>query len=140
MRSIWIFAVARDGAVQSDNAAAAEPLKASGADEVLSLEHPSPSAYSPDLRAAAIAEAAKRRSPDIVLMGATPIGSEVASTVAAKLGTGLTAHCADPATREDRELVAVLLAFGDRLPDEILVPAARLAMAAVREARSPAGS
>ena len=156
MKNIWIFAEQIGGEIQpvyyellgkarelyphetltavlfgSDNARMLTVLRQSGADFVISAEHPRLSAYHPDYHALALSRLAKTYSPDIILMGATPVGSELAPTVAAKLETGLAAHCTDICTDENGGLVTIIPAFGGKLLGEI-IPIRRPAMATVR--------
>lgn len=63
--------------------------------------------------------------PDVILIAATEIGSELAPTVAARLNTGLAAHCADLCLGDSGELISLIPAFGGKLMGEILIPDAR---------------
>ena len=49
-------------------------------------------------------ELAKERHPEIVLIGSTAMGRELAPLVAARLATGLTAHCIDLTLDKNRTL------------------------------------
>ena len=73
--------------------------------------------------------------PEIVLWGATSLGRETASRVAAKLGTGLTAHCINLYIDEVRgkgQLVAVVAGWGGNLTLKIICPQRRPQMATVK--------
>jgi electron transfer flavoprotein alpha subunit len=79
-----------------------------------------------------IAKLIEKEDPDIVLFGATQIGSELAPTVAAILKTGLAAHCVDLRIDENDLLVADVPAFGGKIIGEILIPKYRPQMASVK--------
>lgn len=115
-----------------ENASAIKELKKSGVDEVLSVEHDKLSVYHPDFFAKTLYELAETKKPEMILISATAIGSELAPTVAAKLKTGLAAHCADICIDEKDEVITVIPAFGGKLLGEILIPAARPIMATVK--------
>lgn len=157
MRDIWVFAEQNCGSIDSsfyelltkarelyekenltavvfgaDNTSAVEKLRKSGADTVINAQHEKLSEYNPDYFAKTLSALAKARKPEIILIGATAIGSELAPTVAAKLETGLAAHCADICVGESGELIAIIPAFGGKLLGEIMVPTARPAMATVK--------
>lgn len=73
--------------------------------------------------------------PEIVLWGATSLGREIASRVAARLGTGLTAHCIDLYIEEvggECQLVAVVAGWGGNLTLKIICPQKRPQMATVK--------
>jgi electron transfer flavoprotein alpha subunit len=114
-----------------------------GADRVLLADHPELDVYRtlPYARVA-IAEA-RRRHPEIFLVGATPNGRDLAPRVASALRCGLTADCTDlqlgdyHARREDRTyhdlLYQIRPAFGGNLVATIVNPTTRPQMATVRE-------
>jgi len=73
--------------------------------------------------------------PEIILWGATSLGRETASRVAAKLGTGLTAHCIDLCIEEingKHQLVATVAGWGGNLTLKIICPQRRPQMATVK--------
>ena len=70
-----------------------EVLNHSGVDEVYLLDAPNLGSYSPELYTQALSRLIQERAPQIVLFGATPNGSDLASRVAAKLGIGLVSDC-----------------------------------------------
>jgi len=77
----------------SNIAAVAESLNHSGTDEAFILDAPDLATYSPELYTQAISKLIQDHTPQIVLCGATPNGSDLASRVAAKLGIGLVSDC-----------------------------------------------
>jgi electron transfer flavoprotein alpha subunit len=114
-----------------------------GADRVLLADHPELALYRtlPYARVA-IAEA-RRRSPEIFLVGGTPNGRDFAPRVASALRCGLTADCTDLqigdyyVRKEDRTyknlLYQIRPAFGGNLVATIVNPRTRPQMATVRE-------
>jgi len=79
--------------IGSNISAAGEGLNHSGADEVYLLDAPNLGRYSPELYTQALSELILEREPQIVLLGATPNGSDLASRVAAKLRIGFVSDC-----------------------------------------------
>ncbi|MDR0621217.1 MAG: FAD-binding protein [Deltaproteobacteria bacterium] len=82
-------------------------------------------------RAAALLQAAKLLSPDILLVASDERGREMAPMVAARLETGLTADCVS-LRLENGLMVQTRPAFGGDLIAEIITPIARPQMATVR--------
>ncbi|MFH1626205.1 MAG: electron transfer flavoprotein subunit alpha/FixB family protein, partial [Pseudomonadota bacterium] len=81
----------------------ADELIAFGADTVYTVEDSRLRAYQSDIYPNIVADLIKEYSPEIVLIGATNIGMDLAPRVAAKVKTGLTAHCVDLYIDEDGE-------------------------------------
>ena len=114
-----------------------------GADRVLVADHPELAGYRtlPHARVA-IAEA-RRRRPEIFLVGATPNGRDFAPRVASALRCGLTADCTDlqigdyhvrrEGTTYKDLLYQIRPAFGGNLVATIVNPRTRPQMATVRE-------
>ena len=72
-----------------------QELIAAGADKVYLGNAPQLSVYHPELYTEIIVQLARKQQPDIMLLGSTSMGRELAPLVAARLETGLTAHCID---------------------------------------------
>ena len=70
--------------------------------------------------------------PTAILVGATPIGRQLAPRVAAHFHTGLTADCTVLDIHENTDLVQIRPAFGGNIMAEILTPNHRPQMATVR--------
>ncbi len=70
--------------------------------------------------------------PAAILVGATPVGRQLAPRVAARFKTGLTADCTVLDIRENTDLVQIRPAFGGNIMAEILTPNTRPQMATVR--------
>ena len=94
-----------------------------GCDKVYIAEDPILSLYHSDLYGNLLARYIEESKPEIVLWGATSIGGELAAWVAAKLKTGLTAHCIDLYIDEiegRRQLVQVVPGYGGNLALKIV--------------------
>lgn len=112
--------------------ALAEELIYHGADKVYLGENARLRLYQSELYAHLIAGQVKKEQPQIVLVGATTIGQDMASRVAAKVRTGLTAHCVDLYIEEDSQtpqLVQVVPGWGGNLMIKIACPERRPQMA-----------
>lgn len=116
----------------SDTGFLAEELIACGADQVFLVDDPRLEFYQNDTCALVLADLIKKHRPEIVLFGTTYRGSELAATVAAKLATGLAAHCVDLRINDRGEFVQVVPAFGGMVLGDILCPKARPQMASVK--------
>ncbi len=111
---------------------AARELKNSGADRVISVVNDTLASYNPQLYTQALADLAMERKPDLFFIAASGIGSEVAPGVAARLNTGLDAHCTDLRLDQDGVLHMITPAFGGKLMSEIVIPRSRPVMASVK--------
>lgn len=112
--------------------AAAEKIAASGAEVVYYANHEKLADYNCDYYAAVLESMINEYKPESILIGATAIGSELAPTVAAKVKTGVAAHCVDMIINDDKNLVSMVPAFGGKIVSEILVPNSRPQIASVR--------
>ena len=102
-------------------------------DKIYVADHPRLAEYTLDLYAAALEELVKAHHPEMILVGATGIGAELAPTLAAKVKTGLAAHCVDIQTDSANGRINCLVpAFGGKVISEIYIPEARPMMASVR--------
>ena len=156
LTTIWILAETNDGAVAASyyemltKARAIKPkakitalcmggdnlpvdeLKKSGADEVVCARHAKLENYDPMYYTAALAGVIAAYDPDAVLVAASARGSEVAPGAAARLKTGLAAHCTELAVRPDGDLAMIAPAFGGKLMGEYYIPNTRPQMASVK--------
>jgi electron transfer flavoprotein alpha subunit len=73
----------------------------------------------------------KTHQPEILLMGATALGVELAPRVAAKVGTGLSAHCIDLKLDSEGRLLQVVPGWGGGVIATISCPDHRPQMATV---------
>jgi len=121
--------------VGAGSPALADELIDYGADKVYLVEAPALLPFDTELCAQYVAGLAQAHQPEIFLCGATSLGRDVASRVAAKLGTGLTAHCIDLSVREidgRQQLVAMVAGWGGNLAIKIICPEKRPQMATVK--------
>ena len=157
---VWVFAEQRQGKMQniayellgegqklasalgvelsavligSDVAPLSKDLYAYGADKVYIVEDKDLELYRTETYTAAMAGLINKYKPEIILMGATHIGRDLAPRVAGRLVTGLTADCTELSIDlEERILLQTRPAFGGNLMATILCPAHRPQMATVR--------
>lgn len=104
-------------------------LTAAGADRVYLGNAPQLANYHPDTYTDIIVNLAEAHKPEILLIGSTAMGRELAPLVAARLKTGLTAHCIDLVLDENRNLEQRIPAYGGLL--SIICPERRPQMATV---------
>ncbi len=104
-------------------------LFAAGADRVYLGNSPELTFYQPEIYTEIIVNLARQRQPEIMLLGSTPMGRELAPLVAARLETGLTAHCIDLVLNEDKILEQKIPAYGGLL--SIICPEKRPQMATI---------
>jgi electron transfer flavoprotein alpha subunit len=116
--------------------AQADELVCYGADKVYLGEAPRLRFYQSEIYTDLIAKLIKTYRPQIVLIGATSIGRDLAPRIAAKLKTGLTAHCVElQITNKDSEkpqLVQVVPGWGGNLMVNITCSVRRPQIATVR--------
>ncbi len=104
-------------------------LIAAGADRVYLGNSPELSFYQPELYSEIVVNLAQERQPQIMLLGSTSMGRELAPLVAARLKTGLTAHCIDLVLDQNRILEQKIPAYGGLL--SIICPQKRPQMATI---------
>jgi len=114
-----------------------------GADCVLLADHPELEVYRTLPYARVISDLVRERRPHIFLLGATPIGRDLAPRVASSVRAGLTADCTDLqigdyVSKKDKQVYQDLLyqirpAFGGNIIATIVNPRLRPQMATVRE-------
>lgn len=113
----------------------AEELIRHGADRVWLVEDNRLELYQSDPYARIVTDIIVEAGPEIVLMGGTSVGMDFAPRVAAKLKTGLTAHCIDlHIERIDgrEQLVQVVPGWGGQMMVKIVCPDHRPQMATIR--------
>jgi len=99
-----------------------------GAEKIYLLEDARLRYYQSEAYARLLAGVIKEHEPQIVLIGATEIGKELAPRVAAKLRTGLTAYCIDLYVGEVGDaphLIHVVPGWGGNLVMHIICPQRR---------------
>jgi len=108
---------------------------AAGADNVYLGDDSDLVNYHPDVYTETIVGLAEIHKPQIILLGSTPMGRELAPLVAARLETGLTAHCIDLGINSDKLLEQVIPAYGGEIT--IVCPERRPQMATVAQGVFP---
>lgn len=103
-----------------------------GADVVYVTAHESLRAYRNEPYTKVMTELVNTYQPEILLLGATTLGRDLAGAVATTLLTGLTADCTALAIDENRSLAATRPTFGGSLLCTILTLNVRPQMATVR--------
>ena len=81
--------------IGADCGACAAELVAHGADRVFAVEDARLGLYQSDAFTAILCRIVGETRPGLVLLGATSVGADLAPAAAARLATGLTAHCTD---------------------------------------------
>ena len=103
-----------------------------GADKVFAVEHESLAQYQMETYTNIFVKLAEEHKPDMILVGATGFGKELAARAAARLGTGLTADCIGLSLNDEGHLLQTAPSFGGNLLADILIPNHRPQMATVR--------
>ena len=104
-----------------------------GADNIIVMDDPALETYMTEPYVHALSEIIKAKKPEIVLIGATAIGRDIAPRVAARIHTGLTADCTKlDIDGETNNLMMTRPAFGGNIMATILCPNHRPQMATVR--------
>lgn len=83
-----------------------------GIDTIHLGDAPGFATYQSEIFAECIVASAQERRPQIILLGSTFMGRELAPLLAARLGTGLTAHCIDLLLDENNVLQQQIPAYG----------------------------
>jgi electron transfer flavoprotein alpha subunit len=104
-------------------------LFAAGADRVYLGDSPVLAWYQPEIYTEMIVSLAEEKKPEIMLIGSTHTGRELSPMVAARLKTGLTAHCIDLNINQDGILEQWIPAYGGLI--SIICPKNRPQMATV---------
>lgn len=110
-------------------------LIAYGAEKVYLITDPRLEFYQSDVYAQLMANLIQQYQPEIVLLGATSLGKDLAARVAAKVNTGLTAHCIDLYLEQiagKSQLVHIVPGWGGSIMLKIVCPEKRPQMATVR--------
>ncbi len=90
----------------------ADELAAYGADKVYLAESPSLKFYTNEAYAPIVAALVLKEKPSMFLIGGTSMGMDMAPRVAAKVGTGLSAHAVDVDIDKDGCMIAQVPSFG----------------------------
>ncbi len=104
-----------------------------GAAAVYPADDPALSPFTTEPHSRALAALARERSPEVILLGATTKGRDLASAVATDLETGLTADCTELSIDPESGLLRQTRpAFGGNIVATIITPGHRPQMATVR--------
>ncbi len=109
-----------------------EELLSYGADQVLTGRHAMLGEYQTPAHTQAMFQAVKEHKPEVLLVAATAMGVDLAARLAARLRTGLSAHCVDLELNETGDLLAVVPGWGGSVMAKISCPKARPQMATVQ--------
>ncbi len=109
-----------------------EKIVGYGADCVYVVDDERLASYMTEPYTQAVTEVIRAKEPNVVLVGASSIGRDLAPRVAARLNTGLTADCTKLEMREDGSLEMTRPAFGGNLFATIVCPDTRPQMSTVR--------
>lgn len=159
-RGVWVFAEQREGALKSVSrellglgrrladelevdleavllgqgvAGLAGEMFACGADRVLLGEHRLLREYQTDSYTRALADLILERRPEVLLVGSTTLGRDLAPRLSTRLRTGLMADCIDfQIDRSQRTLVGVKPVVGGNLLASITCPRHRPQIMTVR--------
>jgi electron transfer flavoprotein alpha subunit len=167
-RNIWVVAEAADGALipaslQAMGAARdladqigvyvygvllgehaaplAEDLIAYGADKVLVADNPALDTYQAETHTKALADLVGQYRPEILLLAATALGSDLAPRLAERLNTGLISHCVKvEIDMSERLLLGTFKTLGGEMYRTLTCPEARPQMATIQPGylRTPA--
>ncbi|MBE6064674.1 electron transfer flavoprotein subunit alpha/FixB family protein [Clostridium cochlearium] len=104
-----------------------------GADHVMYVDDKFLDIYSTEVYTRVISEVVNKRKPEIILLGATTIGRDLAPRLAVRLKTGLTADCTSLDIEEETgNLLMTRPAFGGNLMATIVCEKHRPQMSTVR--------
>jgi electron transfer flavoprotein alpha subunit len=159
-RNIWVVAEAADGALHAATLEAmgqareladqigvyvygvllgegvealGQKLIACGADLVLAADEPALAAYQPETYTQALACLVEQYRPEILLLAATPLGSDLAPRLAQRLNTGLISHCVKlELDMSERLLLGTFPVMGDEMFYTSACPEARPQMATLK--------
>lgn len=103
-----------------------------GADKVIYVDQKELKLYTTESYTQAFTKILQDIKPEIVLIGATSIGRDLAPRVSSRLNTGLTADCTSLEIGESNELLMTRPAFGGNIMATIVCPDHRPQMSTVR--------
>lgn len=93
---------------------------AHGADRLYVCDHPSLEGYPMQAFTGLLVDLAKKSQPQVILVGATSFGKELAARAAKRLGVGLTSDCVELSLDDQGRLIQTAPAFGGNLLAEIV--------------------
>lgn len=112
-----------------------------GADRVLAADHPLAKDYRTEFYTHVIAREASKTRPEVLMVGATPTGRDLAPRLAARLKTGCIADCTElDIDTERRLLIATKPFYGRNLMADFICPHHRPQIVTVRPGVMEAGT
>ncbi len=109
-----------------------------GADRVLAADCPELAEYQPDAYATVMAGLVEEHCPEILLMPATELGSDLAPRLAQRLNTGLMSHCTKvDMDMSERLLLGTFPVLGGEMYHTAACPQARPQMATLQPGAFP---
>lgn len=106
-----------------------------GADKVFLADESRLEMYQSDVYTNIVSDVISDQNPEILLVGGTSVGLDIAPRLAARLQTGLTAHCVDLYIENidgKEQLIQVVPGWGGRMMVKIICPDRRPQMSTVR--------
>ncbi len=117
----------------SDMKGEAEELLNYDLDKIYLIEDPLLNSYQTYLYTQAIVDLVNLKRPEVILMGATSLGRDLAPRVATRLQTGLTADCTGlEIDKKEKNLIQTRPALGGNIMARIISPRHRPQIATVR--------
>lgn len=107
-------------------------LALAGADIVYLLEDPRLEFWSPSVYIPVLVELVSVYNPEVFLFGSTAQGENIGPGLAARLKTGMSAHCVDLQMDSHGMLVSYVPAFGGKVIGKILCPKTLPQMASIK--------
>jgi electron transfer flavoprotein alpha subunit len=109
-----------------------------GADRVIVADDPMLKDYGTELYTDIISQQAMKEKPEVLIVGASPIGRDLAPRLSFRLNAGCTADCTDlDIDEENRLFVSTRPAFGGNVMATIICPEHRPQMSTVRPGVMP---
>lgn len=102
-----------------------------GADEVLVADHPLLGSYCSQSHAKVLENSIRQHKPEVFLLGATAMGSDLGARLAARLRTGLSAHSIGLELSSEKKLFAIVPGWGGNVLARIYSPYTQPQMATV---------
>lgn len=113
-----------------------QELFAYGADRVLVADDPALAEYQPEIYVQVLACLVDQHRPEILLLAATPLGSDLAPRLAQRLNTGLISHCVRLGLDlSERLLLGTFAVLGEEMYHTVACPEARPQMATLQPGR-----
>ncbi|QAT61078.1 MULTISPECIES: electron transfer flavoprotein subunit alpha/FixB family protein [Tissierellales] len=109
-----------------------EELGEYGAEEVIVIDDPALEMFNNEIYSLILTDLIKKRKPEILLIGATISGQDIASMLGVRLGTGVATHSVGLHIDEDNNLVSAVPAFGGKVIGDIICPKHRPQIATVK--------